>query len=81
MVKGLFNKARLLDVIHHFIYFPDTSRNETKIVPRYPQYYAARQLYNSIRLNMRPKGSGKGGTYFGATGSGRVTPCCISHAF
>lgn len=71
MVKGLFNRARLLDVIRNFIYFPDTSRKEEKIVCRYPQYYAARQLYNSIRVNMRPKGSGKGGTYFGATGSGK----------
>lgn len=71
MVKGLFNQSRLLDVIRNFIYFPDTSRKEDKIVCRYPQYYAARQLYNSIRVNMRPHGSGKGGTYFGATGSGK----------
>lgn len=71
MVKGLFNRARLLDVIRNFIYFPDTSRNETKIVCRYPQYYAARKLYDNIRLHMRPTGDGKGGTYFGATGSGK----------
>jgi len=71
MVKGLFNKVRLLDVIRNFVYFPDTSRDETKIVCRYPQYYAARKLYESIKINMRPHGSGKGGTYFGATGSGK----------
>ena len=71
MVKGLFNRARLLDVIRNFIYFPDTSRSETKIVCRYPQYYAARKLYENIKLHMRPKGDGKGGTYFGATGSGK----------
>jgi type I restriction enzyme R subunit len=71
MVKGLFNQSRLLDVVHNFIYFPDTSRSDAKIVCRYPQYYAARRLYESIRFNMRPKGSGKGGTYFGATGSGK----------
>jgi type I restriction enzyme R subunit len=71
MLRGLFNQARLLDVIRNFIYFPDTSRSETKIVCRYPQYYAARQLFESIKINMRPHGSGKGGTYFGATGSGK----------
>lgn len=71
MVKGLFNRARLLDVIRNFIYFPDTSRSETKIVCRYPQYYAARRLYENIKLHMRPTGDGKGGTYFGATGSGK----------
>lgn len=71
MVKGLFNKNRLLDVIRNFIYFPDTTKSETKIVCRYPQYYAATKLYESIKSNMRPNGSGKGGTYFGATGSGK----------
>jgi type I restriction enzyme R subunit len=71
MVKGLFNQKRLLDVVRHFIYFPDTSAKEEKIVPRYPQYYAATKLLESIKRNMRPNGSGKGGTYFGATGCGK----------
>ncbi len=71
MIKGLFNKSRLLDVIHHFIYFPDTAKDDTKIVCRYPQYYAATKLFENIKANMRPAGSGKGGTYFGATGSGK----------
>ena len=71
MMKGLFNKGRLLDVIHNYIYFPDTAKDDVKIVCRYPQYYAANKLFENIKLNMRPNGSGKGGTYFGATGSGK----------
>jgi type I restriction enzyme R subunit len=71
MVRGLFNKQRLLDVIRNFIYFPDTAKDDIKIVCRYPQYYAANKLFESIKMNMRPHGSGKGGTYFGATGSGK----------
>ena len=71
MVNGLFNKDRFIDVIHNFIYFPDTSTKDEKIVPRYPQYYAANKLLNSIKRNMKPHGSGKGGTYFGATGCGK----------
>lgn len=71
MMKGLFNQRRLLDIIHNFIYFPDTSTKEEKIVPRYPQYYAANKLFESIKRNMRPHGDGKGGTYFGATGCGK----------
>lgn len=71
MIQGLFNKQRLLDVIHNFIYFPDTSKDDVKIVCHYPQYYAANKIFNSIKKNMRPQGSGKGGTYFGATGSGK----------
>lgn len=71
MVKGLFNQDRLVDIIRNFIFFPDTARDDAKIVCRYPQYYAARKLFNSIKQNMRPSGSGKGGTYFGATGCGK----------
>lgn len=71
MVNGLFNKERFIDVIHNFIYFPDTSTKDEKIVPRYPQYYAANKLLNSIKRNMKPHGNGKGGTYFGATGCGK----------
>ncbi|SVE06716.1 uncharacterized protein METZ01_LOCUS459570, partial [marine metagenome] len=71
MVKGMFDSKRLLEVIRHFIYFPDTSRSEQKIVCRYPQYYAANKLYENIKLHRKPEGDGKGGTYFGATGCGK----------
>jgi type I site-specific deoxyribonuclease, HsdR family len=71
MVRGMFNQERLVDIIRNFIFFPDTAKEDIKIVCRYPQYYAARKLFESIKKNMRPKGDGKGGTYFGATGSGK----------
>jgi len=71
MVRGLFDKARLIDVISNFIFFPDTAKNDEKYVCRYPQYYAAKKLYENITKNLKPLGSGKGGTYFGATGSGK----------
>ncbi|MBL4941619.1 MAG: type I restriction endonuclease subunit R [Colwellia sp.] len=78
MLQGLFNKARLRDVIRNFVFFPDTSKAEVKIVCRYPQYYAARKLYQSIKISRKgfiradgSQGDGKGGTYFGATGCGK----------
>ena len=71
MIRGLFDKARLRDVIHNFIFFPDSSKKEEKIICRYPQYYAARKLYANIGEHRRPDGDGKGGTYFGATGCGK----------
>jgi len=71
MIKGLFNKHRLRDVIHNFIFFPDSSKKDEKIVCRYPQYYAATKLYANICEHRRPDGDGKGGTYFGATGCGK----------
>jgi type I restriction enzyme R subunit len=71
MIQGMFNKERLVDVIHNFIYLPDSSKKEEKILCRYPQYYAAKKLYNNIKLHQKPNGDGKGGTYFGATGCGK----------
>lgn len=71
MIKGLFRKERLLAVIKDFIYFPDNSDKELKIVCRYPQFFAANKLYETIKTHQKPMGDGKGGTYFGATGCGK----------
>lgn len=71
MVKGLFRKERLLAVIKDFIYFPDNSDKDLKIVCRYPQFFAANKLFENIKQHIRPEGDGKGGTYFGATGCGK----------
>ena len=71
MVQGMFNRTRLTDIVQNFIYLPDSSKKNEKIVCRYPQYYAARKLFENVKLNQRPKGDGKGGTYFGATGCGK----------
>lgn len=71
LVHGMLNKARLCDIIHHFVLFPDSSKKEVKILTRYPQYYAAKKLYQNIFEHRKPGGDGKGGTYFGATGCGK----------
>jgi len=71
LIKGMLDKHRLLDIIHNFIYVPDSSKKDEKIVCRYPQYYAATKLFENIKLHQLPHGDGKGGTYFGATGCGK----------
>ena len=71
MVKGMFRKDRLLAVIKDFVYFPDNSDRDLKIVCRYPQFFAATKLLENIKAHLRPDGDGKGGTYFGATGCGK----------
>ena len=71
MVNGLFRMDRLVAVIKDFIYFPDSTDKEVKIVCRYPQYFAATKLFDSIKSAMKPNGNGKGGIYFGATGCGK----------
>jgi type I restriction enzyme R subunit len=71
MIRGMFDKDRLRDILRNFIFLPDSSKKEEKILCRYPQYYGANKLFNSIIKNQRPEGNGKGGTYFGATGCGK----------
>lgn len=71
LIQGMFHKNRLRDIIRNFIYIPDSSKKNEKIVCRYPQYYAARALYDNIKKAQKPEGNGKGGTYFGATGCGK----------
>lgn len=71
LIQGMFNRKRLRDIIHNFIYIPDSSKKNEKVVCRYPQYYAATKLFNNIKLHQRPEGDGKGGTYFGTTGCGK----------
>ncbi|MBC7407982.1 MAG: type I restriction endonuclease subunit R [Arcicella sp.] len=71
LVQGMLNQNHLRDIIRNFIYIPDTSKKNEKIVCRYPQYYAAKRLFDNIKLAQKPQGDGKGGTYFGATGCGK----------
>ncbi len=71
LVQGMLQKDRLRDIIRNFIFIPDNSKKEEKIVCRYPQYYAAKALFENIKLAQKPNGDGKGGTYFGATGCGK----------
>ena len=72
MIQGMFRKERLYDIIHNFIYFPDTDNGKNvKVVASYPQYFAARKLLANVLYHQKPKGDGKGGTYFGTTGCGK----------
>ncbi|MBR2772498.1 MAG: type I restriction endonuclease subunit R [Bacteroidales bacterium] len=73
MMEGLFRKERLLSVIKDFVFFPDNSKSEKKIVCRYPQFFATHKLYEHIleHSHINIHGDGKGGTYFGATGCGK----------
>jgi type I restriction enzyme, R subunit len=71
LVQGMLHQNRLRDIIQNFIYIPDSSKKDEKIVCRYPQYYATNALYENIKIAQKPLGDGKGGTYFGATGCGK----------
>lgn len=72
MIKGAFAKDKVLSLLRDFIFYPDDSSENEAIICRYPQFFGARRMLNSIRQHLRPEGDGKGGTYFGATGCGKT---------
>ena len=73
MVRGVYGLARFLEIVRDYVYFQDSQYDgdEVEIVCRYPQFFATRLLKESIVTSVRTK-SGKGGTYFGATGCGKT---------
>ena len=73
MIKGVYSPVRFLEIFRDYIYFQDAiyDRDEVEIVCRYPQFFASKLLKASIVKSVVEK-SGKGGTYFGATGCGKT---------
>jgi len=73
MIKGVYSPVRFLEIFRDYIYFQDSEydHDEKEIVCRYPQFFASRLLKRSIVKSVIEK-SGKGGTYFGATGCGKT---------
>ena len=73
LIKGVYSPKRLLEIFRDYIYFQDHiyDGDEIEIVCRYPQFFATRLLKQSI-IDSVVKKSGKGGTYFGATGCGKT---------
>ena len=77
MIYGAFSKSRLINILRDFIYYPDSDKKGTPIVTRYPQFFAAIKMLENIKQHLKPIGDGKGGTYFGATGSGKTNTMLI----
>lgn len=73
MIKGVYSPIRFLEIFRDYIYFQDSiyDKEEYEIVCRYPQFFATRLLKQSIIKSVVEK-SGRGGTYFGATGCGKT---------
>lgn len=73
MVKGVFSPYRFLEIYRDYVYFQDYEYDskEKEIVCRYPQFFATKLLKKSIIKSIQD-GTGKGGTYFGATGCGKT---------
>lgn len=73
MINGVYEPSRFIEIFRDYIYFQDSvyDDEQKEIVCRYPQFFATRLLKQSIIKSVKEK-SGKGGTYFGATGCGKT---------
>ena len=73
LIQGVYAPSRFLEIFRDYIYFQDSiyDSEEREIVCRYPQFFASKLLKQSIVKSVVAQ-SGKGGTYFGATGCGKT---------
>lgn len=65
-IFSLFNKPRVLELLHSFILFD----KRIKKVARYQQYFAIREIFNKIQT-FAPDGSRAGGLIWHTQGSGK----------
>ncbi|MCR5217509.1 type I restriction endonuclease subunit R [Treponema sp.] len=67
--EGIFQKARLLDIIKNFICFNNDGINSYKILAGYHQYFAVRKTVERTKLAVT--GDGKIGVFWHTQGSGK----------
>lgn len=75
LVKGIFHKSRLLDIIENFIVFEADSENDaakfTKKMCLYHQYFGVNKSINETLRAAGPKGNKKIGVFWHTQGSGK----------
>ena len=67
--EGMFDKARLLDIIKNFICFSVEQAKAFKILAGYHQYFAVRKAIEKAKI--ATKTDGKGGVFWHTQGSGK----------
>ena len=67
--KGMFEKHRLVDIVHNFILFDNNQGAQAKILTAYHQYYAVNKAL--LRAKEALAGNGKIGVFWHTQGSGK----------
>ena len=71
MIKGVFEKARLLSLLRHFTVFGDVGAGLVKIVAGYHQFHAVRHAARSTIDATSPEGDRRIGVIWHTQGSGK----------
>ena len=69
--EGMFQKARLMDILKNFICFSSEGAKRNKILAGYHQYFAVKKAVESTRRAASGDGDGKGGVFWHTQGSGK----------
>jgi len=76
LVKGIFQKRRILDIIENFIVFEADSEKQvtkyTKKICMYHQYFGVNKAIEATLKALKPKGDGRIGVLWHTQGSGKT---------
>ncbi|MFM2151929.1 MAG: hypothetical protein RL199_364 [Pseudomonadota bacterium] len=71
LIRGVFDKRRLLDLIHYFIVFEDDGDTAIKKVAGYHQFHAVARALDATISASRPQGDRRVGVVWHTQGSGK----------
>ena len=71
LIRGMFDKKTLLDIIRHFILFQEDEEDLTKILAAYHQYYAVNKAMTETTRAISTEGDRKIGVIWHTQGSGK----------
>lgn len=71
LIEGIFDRRRLLDLLHDFTVFGETSSGLAKIIAGYHQFHAVRHAVDKTVEASAPQGDRKVGVIWHTQGSGK----------
>jgi len=71
LIEGIFDRRRLLDLLHDFTVFGETGSGLAKIIAGYHQFHAVRHAVNKTVEASAPQGDRKVGVIWHTQGSGK----------
>ena len=72
LIKGMFDKKRLLDIIRYYTFYEERNNLSNKIICRYHQYYSVNRTIENIKKIINDSSKDSIGTLWHTQGSGKT---------